>query len=354
MNPDSPTPAFVLVAGNTETASIPGLSAAGASPELARHTPAADAELLTYGCVVRAPAVPVSPTGCPTPALVTRAVRELVGFDPIVADAGLAAPTAAPTIDLGGAPGHDVREPEPVPAAADVVAAAREVGASLPADELFVAESVPGGTTTALGVLRALGEPHGVSSSLPENPMGRKRTVVAEGLDASDLEAGDRSGAPIEAVRRVGDPVQAGVLGLVLGAVDAGMAVTLAGGTQMVAAAALARHAGVEAPLGLATTSFVADDPDADLEAAARGLDLDPTVTDPGFGSVDHPAMAAYVRGEAKEGVGMGGALALADSAGVPMAAVRDRLAARYADLVDEPPASPGSGTEDVGVDGGS
>ena len=342
-------PPFVLVAGNTETASIDGLSAAGASPELARHTPAADAEVLAFGRIVRAPAVPVSPTGCPTPALVTRAVADLVDLGPIVADAGLAAPTAAPTTDLGGAPGRDVREHVAVPDAGAIVAAAREVGASLPGEEMFVAETVPGGTTTALGVLRALGEPHGVSSSLPKNPMDRKRAIVDAGLDASGLEAGDCSDAPVEAVRSVGDPVQAGVLGLVLGAVDAGVRVTLAGGTQMVAAGALLRHAGVDAPLSLATTSFVAADPAADVEAAARSLDLDPMVTDPGFGGVDHPAMAAYVRGEAKEGVGMGGALTLADREGVPMAAVRDRLETRYAELVEDPPAPPGSEVADGG-----
>jgi len=38
--------------------------------------------------------------------------------------------------------------------------------------------------------------------------------------------------------------------------------------------------------------------------------------------------MAAYARGEAKEGVGMGGALALSERAGVPAGDVRDRVAA--------------------------
>ncbi len=57
------------------------------------HTPSADAEILKYGRPVSV--VPVSPSGCPTPAVITRAVRELVEFDPIVIDAGTASTTSA-------------------------------------------------------------------------------------------------------------------------------------------------------------------------------------------------------------------------------------------------------------------
>jgi len=149
---------LVVVAGTTRTARIEGISAAGADPDLMVHTPSADVEIVEYGRPVRAPVVPVSPSGCPTPAVVTRAVRELLGFDVTVVDAGLARPTGAPTVDVGAAPGGDVREAEPVASATDAWRAAREFGRALPDEEVFVAETVPGGTTTALGVLRALGE----------------------------------------------------------------------------------------------------------------------------------------------------------------------------------------------------
>jgi len=161
--------------------------------------------------------------------------------------------------------------------------------------------------------------------------------VVADGLAASSLAPGDASGEPKRALRRMGDPVLAVASGLALGAVESDTAVTLAGGTQMVAVAALLRHAGVEGRLPLATTSYVADDESADLASTAATLDLDLQVTDPGFGESDHPAMATYADGEAKEGVGMGGALALADRAGVSMADVRERVAALADELVDDP-----------------
>jgi uncharacterized protein (TIGR00303 family) len=317
---------LVLVAGTTRTAEIGGISAAGADPELMAHTPGADAEVVEYGRPVRAPVVPASPSGTPTPAVVTRAVREELGFPVTVVDGGLSEPTAAGTVTVGARAGGDVREQDPVPTGPGAFAAARVFGRALPADEILVGETIPGGTTTALGVLTALGEPASVSSSLSENPLDRKREVVAAGLSASSLQRGGAAGEPKRAVRRMGDPVLATAAGLALGAHESGTALTLAGGTQTLAVAALLRHAGLEGGLSLATTSFVEDDPSADLAGLAGALGVDVTVTDPGFGALDHPAVEGYLAGEAKEGVGMGGALALADRAGLPMATVRERV----------------------------
>jgi uncharacterized protein (TIGR00303 family) len=327
---------FVVVAGNTETARIDGISAAGADGDVMVHTPSADLEIVTYGRPVQAPVVPVSPSGCPTPAVVTRAARELVGFETLAVDAGLARPTGSPTVAVGGEVGRDVRRSRPVPSASDTFEAARRFGRDLPDDELVVGETIPGGTTTALGVLTALGEHATVSSSLPDNPLALKRDVVDEALDASGLSAGDTAGNPVETVRRVGDPVLAAVAGLVVGATASDTSVTLAGGTQMATAAALARHADVDAPLSLATTAFVADDESAAIHELADDLDLTVTVTDPGFDARDHPAMDAYLAGEAKEGVGMGGALALVDRADVSMASLRERIVTVYDRLVTD------------------
>ncbi len=315
---------MIVPAGTTETALIDGISAAGAAPELMEHTPSADVEIVAYGEPTTSPVTPVSPNGCPTPAAVTRAVREVVGFDLTVVDAGLAQPTGAPTVDLGVSPGADVRESSAVPDAEAIYDRAHAFGASLPDDEVLIGETVPGGTTTALGVLTALGEPVGVSSSLPDNPVERKRAVVDEALEASDLAPSACEGRPLEAIRAVGDPVQPTVMGIAAGALESGADVTLAGGTQMVAVAALLRHAGVDAPLTIATTSFVAEERGSDLEEACWQLDCELAVTDPGFDPDRHVAMERYCAGVAKEGVAMGGALSLVPDG--EMAAVRDRL----------------------------
>lgn len=329
---------FVLVAGSTETARIEGLSAAGATPRLVAHTSSADLEIVRYGRPVRSPVTPVSPSGCPTPAVVTRAVRELQRFEVVCVDAGLAKPTAAPTVDIGQTAGGDIRDPEPVEHARSLFERAETLGANLPASEIRIGETIPGGTTTALAVLTALGERQAVSSSLPENPLSLKRTVVDEALQSSGLSSGESAGEPIQTVRHVGDPVLCSVAGLTAGAVATDKTVTLAGGTQMAAAGALARHAGVDAPLELATTSFLANDQTANISGLANDLSLSLTVTDPGFDQRDHPAMNAYVAGEAKEGVGMGGALALADRSSVSSSDLLNRIETVYGRLLEDNP----------------
>lgn len=328
---------FVLVAGSTETARIGGLSAAGATPRLVAHTPSADLEIVRYGRPVRSPVTPVSPSGCPTPAVVTRAVRELQGFEMVGVDAGLEHPTAAPTVEVGQT-GGDIRDPDPVEDARSLFERAETLGSNLPASKIRIGETIPGGTTTALAVLTALGERQSVSSSLPENPLSLKRTVVDEALQSSGLSPGETAGEPIQTLQHVGDPVLCSVAGLTAGAVATDKTVTLAGGTQMAAAGALARHAGVDAPLELATTSFLADDQTADISGLASDLSLALTVTDPGFDQYDHPAMNAYVAGEAKEGVGMGGALALADRSSVSSSDLLNRIETVYSRLLDDDP----------------
>jgi uncharacterized protein (TIGR00303 family) len=314
---------LVLVGGTTATARIEGISAAGADPAAMAHTPAADLEIVEFGRPVDAPIVPVSPTGCPTPAVLTRAAREAIGVDATYVDAGLPGPTAAPTRTVADAAGGDIREQTPVPQPRQIFdagqALGRELGRELSHDgpggreRLLVGETIPGGTTTALGVLTALGERPTVSSSLPENPLPLKRSVVEAGLGASGLAAGDAAGEPWLAVAAMGDPVLPAVAGIAHGALGAGGAVTLAGGTQLAAAGALLRHGGVDDPLALATTSHVASDDSADIRGLAADLDLDLCVTDPGFSERTGPVADAYGRGEAKEGVGLGGALALLD-----------------------------------------
>lgn len=335
---------FVLVTGTTATARIDGLSAAGASPELIARTPAADAEILKHGRPRATGIVPVSPTGCPTPAVVTRAGRELLEFDVDVVNAGSARSVDVADRTLSSDGGLDVREPRALPNAADTVADAREYGRGVDADHVVLAETVPGGTTTAMATLAALGERTGVSSSLSDNPVERKRHVVDDGLDASGLDPGDAATDPLRVLRAVGDPALAGVTGLALGVIDRGGRVTLAGGTQMCAVAALVRAFDVDDPLSIATTSFVAGDETADVRGLAADLDVELTVTDPLFDAVSHPMTDAYCRGEAKEGVGMGGVLAMAAGtvSGVdPDATVGSFLSSRDPVSFTEPVSSP-------------
>jgi predicted ATP-grasp superfamily ATP-dependent carboligase len=73
----------------------------------------------------------------------------------------------------------------------------------------LLGESIPGGTTTALGILVALGyDAWGkVSSASPSNPHRLKEVVVREGLERSGLRVDEARHDPLRAVSALGDPV---------------------------------------------------------------------------------------------------------------------------------------------------
>lgn len=326
---------LILVGGVTQTAQIDGISAAGKNPEVMVHTPSADLEIVEYGDTVLSPVVPVSPSGCPSPAFVTRAARELHGFELTAINAGLAEPTGTSTKTLGTQPGGDIRDTTPVPNAKDLFEDSKKLAQKLPDSAIAIGETIPGGTTTALGVLTALDGPTHVSSSLPKNPIKLKRDVVEQGLEKSTIDSATDD--PIQAIREIGDPVLAVVTGLAKGALDTNTEVMLAGGTQMVAVATALRKLGSQGygnQLEIATTTYISSDETAKIKESTDRISTNLLVTDPGFEQRNHPILKPYIEGEAKEGVGMGGALAIAKQNGIEMEAVRQRTVQLYEKLV--------------------
>jgi len=153
---------------------VPGMSGAGPTPEKTLLTPILDAELVLRGEITSMPSRPNTPTGCPTPASITRAMMDICGVIPLFITAGLAQRPTVPCFDAYGEPGSDPRHGDAVPRAEDMFEAGRIIGTFLSRayDTLVLGESVPGGTTTALCVLRALGYPARVSSSYVETRWG--------------------------------------------------------------------------------------------------------------------------------------------------------------------------------------
>jgi NaMN:DMB phosphoribosyltransferase len=299
-----------LVAGTTRTV-VDGDPDAGGDADLREQAPSVDAELVAYGRPVRAPVAAALRTP-PTAAVVTRAVHDLVDLHPVVVDGGIAVPTAAPTVSVGARPGRDIREGDPVPTAPGAFAAARSLGANVPVEEFVVGDTLLGGTTTALAVMRALGVEPPALPSVPAARRSRRESLVAEALAASDVAAGVAAHHPELAVRFVGDPGLAATAGLAVGALSAGRTVVLSGGLRALAAAALVRHAGATGPLTVATTdAHLAAVPD--LPAAADRFDCTLVATTPGF---DVPPLESVGAPDAPD-AGMAGALALADRSGV-------------------------------------
>ncbi|UCC57742.1 MAG: TIGR00303 family protein [Candidatus Bathyarchaeum sp.] len=307
-------PLFSCVIGVTETAKIPGISAAGKNPDITDYTPPADVELLQLGRCKCIPGVPVTPEGIPTPALITMSALKLADIPSLVVSAGLQVKPYVPFLDLGGKPGRDIRTGRALDNAEEVMNRAKIAGENLSktADYLVIGESIPGGTTTALGILLAMGiDAKGkVSSSMPNNPHELKIKTVEEGLKASGAKVGDFAQDPIKAVSSVGDPMIPAHAGLVLGAADR-VPVIMAGGTQMAAALAVvkASNSTVLDNVAIGTTRWVITDKTSDLKGlVAEIADVPILATDLNFGQSSFDGLKAYEAGVVKEGVGAGGA----------------------------------------------
>jgi len=307
-------PLFICIIGTTETAKIPGISAAGKYPELTDYTPPADVELLLLGrckCIL---GVPVTPEGIPTPALITMSALKLADIPVLVASGGLKVKPYVPFLDLGGSPGRDIRFGKAVKGVKEVVERARIAGENLAktADYLVVGESIPGGTTTALGVLLAMGiDARGkVSSSLPGNPHKLKIQTVEAGLKAAGVAFGALANDPMKAISCIGDPMVPTFAGLVLGAANK-VPVLMAGGTQMGAVLAVinALKHDVLNNVAVGTTRWIVIDKTADLKGIITQIAYIPILAaDLDFGQSRFDGLKAYETGVVKEGVGAGGA----------------------------------------------
>ena len=297
---------FVLVMSHTAPCRIPGISVAGAGPDAMHLTPPADAEYVALGRCRVMDGIPVTPDGKPTPALMTRAALVAAGIPFVAVSAGSATKPRIPYVETGIEPGGSILDGPAMTAAQFAEAGERggELGRALSglADCIILGESVPGGTTTALAVLRGLGCGARVSSSAPENPEALKNRVVEAALARAP---GDPAGMAAAA----GDPMMPFVAGMMRGAAGRS-GVLLAGGTQMAAVLALAsRTGGVPDGVALATTTYVADDPSADFADMARGLGVPVLAADPGMSGSRHAGLRAFSEGFAKEGAGAGGAI---------------------------------------------
>ncbi|MCX7828493.1 MAG: TIGR00303 family protein [Thermanaerothrix sp.] len=309
---------FFLFIGASDVCKIPGISAAGANPEVIPFTAAADADVLYYGRPRVVDAVPVDPEGHPTPALITRAAWEMARFPFLVIRCGSYLPPACPHVDLKCPPGGDPSAVSAVPNAMEIFDASLELGRSMGGLEgpYVIGESVPGGTTTALMVLRSLGVDGMVSSAGPLNPISLKEAIWERGCSRCGGGFGAFKGDPLKAVQEMGDPMQAAVAGFVWG-LPKEARVVLAGGTQMLAVLAVLRAMGCDRNISVATTKYVAQDKSCAFFEMASSLGADPYAAPLDFSRSCHRGLSDYERGYVKEGVGAGGAVWYAQELGV-------------------------------------
>ena len=326
-------PTFVCVLGFTETALIPGISAAGSSPEDRKYTACADAEFLYYGAKPN-PKYPLPPLAAgASPVLISRSVVEELKLPLYIFNAGLLQPPAVPAIDLGGTPASCLSHGKAMSLATveHLLEQGLIWGERLADNYLVLSECVVGGTTTALSILTGLGinAAGKVNSSHPTCNHEQKWAVVEAGLREMGRQ-GDGGGNlgpitgggtppllvnPLKLVAAVGDPMQIVVAGIALAA-SRRCGVMLGGGTQMLAVYALARAIANfynllwdRTQIVIGTTRWVACDPTgATVELAQLIGDVPIIATELNFHESRYPQLRAYEQGFVKEGVGAGAA----------------------------------------------
>jgi uncharacterized protein (TIGR00303 family) len=310
-------PVFVCVISYTATSEISGLTAAGANAELVKYTSPADAEFLYRGRCSCIDAIPATPDGKPTPAVITRTALQLATIPLLVVDAGAKIKPSIPYVSFGVEPGRNILNEN----ALDISSVKRAfehgelLGKQLAimSDLTVLGESIPGGTTTALAVLRALGidASFKVSSSMAENPHNLKNKIVDSAIKRVIADGIQVVSSPFEAISAFGDPMMPSVAGIASGVLSANGKIMLAGGTQMAAIVAILNRLGrVLNRLYIGTTTYVTKDPSSDLSnLVGMASERVPILScDLHLGESSKPGLQAFAKGFVKEGVGAGGA----------------------------------------------
>ena len=310
-------PAFWCVLGHTDTCLLPGISSAGVSEALRPLTPAADAEVVGLGAPRCLPRLPSNPLGAPGPSGITRAALQLAAVEANFVGAGLRVWPETACLHAGEVPGRRIDFGGAVMDANELFEVGLRLGRDVAARTscLVLGESVPGGTTTALAVLLALGyaAEGRVSGSTPGNAHALKSRVARMALETACLTLQEARHDPLASVKQVGDPMQPLVVGMTIGATSSGCEVLLAGGSQMVAVAALLKELAGPAVferVAIGTTRWVARDPSADMAGLANEVSsrLAVLAANLDFSTSRHPGLRDYERFLVKEGVGAGGA----------------------------------------------
>ena len=299
---------FSFVISYTQTCEIPGITFAGADSDSIQFTPPGDAEYLHYGYCKTIDKIPMTPDGKPTPALLTKTALETSSIPHLVINAGSKISPQLPFIQTGLNPGKNISLESAMNDSqiAQAVDYGRIVGRSLASmtDCLIIGESLPGGTTTALAVLRGLGFNAKVSSSIPNNPVDLKNRIVDSALERLT------SDQPYSVVANLGDPMIAFVTGMLSSASEISK-VMLAGGTQMTAVLAFASQIGFnENNTAIGTTSYITNDESANFKTLVSEIaDIPAIAVDPGLKNSKFSGLKAFSEGFAKEGVGAGGSI---------------------------------------------
>ena len=316
---------YLVIAG-TDTSQIKGISAAGINTKSRRKTALADAEFLLLGASKdHKYKLPLLNAGV-TPALISYVCSKLISASPIVVPLGIKVKPYFSHLaveDQFSEPAKCLSTGKSMPRkrVLNLYKKGINIGQSSK-KPILIAESVPGGTTTAQAIMEAFGlnVSHLVGSSLFKAPRELKRKVIRTGLLNANLKNNFDS---FDVISSVGDPFQAFSMGLLIGARLANQPVVLSGGSQMLAVILLALESldfrnkkDFMKNVFIATTSWLVKDNSMNdlltLINHKHQVSLIGLASPLNFNSSHHKELQDYELGHVKEGVGAGGISILA------------------------------------------
>jgi uncharacterized protein (TIGR00303 family) len=324
---------FLLAASVTKTCEIDGITQAGIKGMIPL-TPTLDAEFITNGKVFSLGELAETPTGVPTPAIITRAVHNLVPFSAIeILDLGLVKlPQNSTYRSFGILPSDSIACGANIDARS-IFNKGFAYGESyeLKGNYLILGESTPSGTTTATATALALGYDckNDFSSSFLNVPYSVRDESINKALSFINDEMGN-----FEKLSHVSDNMLIFCAGFLMSA-SKRFHIVLAGGTQMAACLLVADKLREDVlmrvkdeNITLATTEWVVNDKNSDIAHILSLLSYKPHAiyTTFSFKDATIPVLKKYDEGEAKEGVGAGAALAYGYANGVDNAKLLEAI----------------------------
>jgi len=315
---------FLLATCVTKTCEIEGITQAGI-PGKIPLTPTLDAEFIVNEKLYSMPEIAETPSGVPTPALITRAVHNLDNFSSIeILDLGLEVQSQNCVVhNFDIKPSGSINKGANINAK-EIFQKGMKFGKEyeLKGNYLILGESTPSGTTTATASALALGYDlkDCFSSSFLNVPNDIKNKTIDEALYLVDENM-----SSFEKLGIVSDNMLIFCAGFLLEATKR-FHVVLAGGTQMASCLLIADKLREDVlmrlnsdNLTLATTKWVAKDKNSDIKKILEQLSYTPHAiyTSFSFKYAQIPVLKKYDEGEAKEGVGAGATLAYAVACGL-------------------------------------
>tara|TARA_Y100001970_G_C14244477_1_gene867093 strand:- start:2797 stop:3951 length:1155 start_codon:yes stop_codon:yes gene_type:complete len=316
---------YLVIAG-TDTSQIQGISAAGINAKSRKETALADAEFLLFGpSKDHKYKLPYLNAGV-TPALISYVCSKLINASPTVIPLGVHDKPYFRYLFvedqlLGPASSLTTGKSMPRKRVLNLYEKGISIGKSSK-QPVLIAESVPGGTTTAQAVMETFGlnVSNLVGSSLFKAPRELKRRVIQTGLLNANLKNDFDS---FDVISSVGDPFQAFSMGLLIGTRLANQPVLLSGGSQMIAVILLAlefldskNKEDFFKNVFIATTSWLVKDKSLsdllELINQKHKVNLIGLSSPLNFKSSNYKELKDYELGHVKEGVGAGGISILA------------------------------------------